>query len=95
MTKPAWPGAQAPALVELSIGELELVGFPAAQRFAIAAAVERALVDLVENRGWPSAREAEPEAQATARLGAEAAPERIGQAVAEAIYRAAATPNQR
>jgi hypothetical protein len=90
---PQWPNARAPARVELAIGELELIGFPAAHRHAIASAVEASLSELVATRGWPSASEPEARtqaAQAAITLDPQAAPERVGRAIARAIFHAAA-----
>lgn len=85
-----WPSASPPARVELSIGELELIGFPVAHRHAIAGAVERSLTELVANRGWPSSGASETgDARAAITLDAQAAPERVGRAIAEAIFHAA------
>jgi hypothetical protein len=85
-----WPSARPPARVEFAIGELELVGFPVAHRHAIAGAVERSLTELVASRGWPSPAAVQAsDPQAAIRLDAQAAPERVGRAIAEAIFHAA------
>jgi hypothetical protein len=81
-----------PARIELAIGELELIGFPVAHRHAIAGAVEASLAELVATRGWPSP--SDPEARGgdghcAITLDPEAAPERVGRAIARAIFHAA------
>ena len=77
-----------PRNVDLSIGELELVGFPAAHRHVIAGAVQRTLVELLAERGVPSSLPQQPtrEAEAAFALSPHAAPEQVGRAIAEAIF---------
>lgn len=77
-----------PRNIELAIGELELVGFPAAHRHAIAGAVQRSLAELLSERGVPANTPRQPtrEAQAAFTLSPHAAPEHVGRAIAEAIF---------
>ena len=84
-------GSNAPrrGAVEISIGELELVGFPAARRYAIAQAVERALGELAALRELPAAPRRASEARVRSDLDPHAAPEQVGRAIAEAVWRAA------
>ena len=75
--------------ITIEIGELELVGFPIARRHAIATAVEAHLGALVRERGLPElrpGRERERVAPAL-RCDPAAAPDRVGAAIAEAVYR--------
>ncbi|MFV8748931.1 hypothetical protein ACNOYE_00110 [Nannocystaceae bacterium ST9] len=94
----SWPGDIRPARVELDIGALELTGFPATQRFAIARSVEQSLAELVAARGWPAGEAARhAEAGAAITLDSQAHHGVVGRAIAEAIFDAAssaATPRR-
>jgi hypothetical protein len=80
-----------PGRIELEIESLELSGFPASQRFAIADAVEHALADLLGTQGWPSTGESDRrEAHTSMALDGQADHHRVGRAIAEAIFVAAA-----
>ncbi len=79
-----------PARVELTIGALELSGFPASQRFAIAGAVEQALGDLLAAQDWPTeGASSQREAHASATFDARADHGTVGRAIAQAIFVAA------
>lgn len=93
-----WPSASTPARIELAIGELELIGFPAAHRHAIAGAVQASLSELVATAGWPAPSGPEartPDAQAAITIDPQAAPEHVGRAIARAIFHAAAAAGTR
>jgi hypothetical protein len=74
--------------VEVAIGELELVGFPAAHRHAIAGAVQRTLVELLAEQTLPAIPRAPTrEAEAAFTLNPHDTPEHVGRAIAEALFR--------
>ncbi|HWB76175.1 MAG TPA: hypothetical protein VG755_14495 [Nannocystaceae bacterium] len=84
---------RAPAQVRIEIGALELDGFPAERRFAIADACTRELVRLFErgspatlgNAGSDAGRD---ERQTHARFAANDPPEAVGIAIARAAFAA-------